>query len=123
VYGGEDGKLYLWRTGEPDSEAIPFPQRAYILSASISPDGTRLAAGAGSNVWIWDLRHLDRSPITLAAHGAAVDSVAFSPDGKRLASGSADKTVRVWEVASTLAETVDDRDQPRSNAVGSALLE
>jgi hypothetical protein len=123
VYGGEDGKLYLWRTGEPDSEAIPFPQRAYILSASISPDGTRLAAGAGSNVWIWDLRHLDRSPITLAAHGAAVDSVAFSPDGKRLASGSADKTVRVREVASTLAETVDDRDQPRSNAVGSALLE
>ncbi|KAH6883535.1 hypothetical protein B0T10DRAFT_411160, partial [Thelonectria olida] len=36
---------------------------------------------------------------TLEAHGATVMSVAFSVDGQRLASSSADRTVKIWDVA------------------------
>jgi serine/threonine protein kinase len=40
------------------------------------------------------------TPLSIKGHTNTVHAVALSPDGKLLATGSADRTIRLWEVAS-----------------------
>jgi WD40 repeat protein/serine/threonine protein kinase len=68
---------------------------------AFSPDGARLATGAGprfkpGTVQVWDARTLERQ-VELTGHTGAVNSVSFSPDGCCLASGSFDATVKIWD--------------------------
>jgi WD40 repeat protein len=78
---------------------------------AFSPDGTRLASGAGDElnpllggkpgeVKVWDVQ-TGQEVLDLQGHTARVNSVAFSPDGKRLASGAGNYgkpgEVKVWD--------------------------
>jgi WD40 repeat protein len=63
-----------------------------VTSVAFSPDGNRLASGAGEpfsgkpgELKVWDA-HSGQEVLALKGHTGPVSSVAFSPDGKRLAS-------------------------------------
>jgi WD40 repeat protein len=88
-----DLRLWRWQTGEP---ITVLPGAGDEAVASLSPDGSRIAAGDGDGV----LRLLDVAGNQLwrrQAHTGGVRSVAFSPDGGRLVTGSGDFTAQVWD--------------------------
>lgn len=64
-----------------------------VVSAQISPDGTRVATGGGRNASIWEVRSGTRLHELPAPDGTVVQTVAFSPDGSRIVVASGDLQV------------------------------
>jgi WD40 repeat protein/serine/threonine protein kinase len=66
-------------------------------SVAFSSDGTRLAAGGGGalNVWDWRKRELVHS---FPYSGPRAPTVAFSRDGRQLASGTWGGSIKIWDV-------------------------
>jgi WD40 repeat protein len=66
----------------------------------ISPSGDQLATvqSDARAIKLWDVKS-GAAIRSLGGHEGPVEALAYSPDGKRLASGSADKTVRLRDVA------------------------
>jgi DNA-binding beta-propeller fold protein YncE len=83
------GKL-LWKTQAG---------RGTPMSAAISPDGLRLAAGSEDrSLYVFDAP-TGKMVMIARGHAGTVTAVAVSPDGKLLATGSADNSVQVWDQA------------------------
>ena len=53
-------------------------------------------ASEDHNIYIFDMRKMDRAQNILKDHVAAVMDVKFSPTGEELVSASYDRTIRLW---------------------------
>lgn len=76
-----------------------------VLGLSFSPDGALLASSGGvpsrtGEIKLWSMADGKLVRDFPEVHSDTVFDVAFSPDGKKLATASADKVVRILEVAS-----------------------
>ncbi|MFL5244805.1 MAG: WD40 repeat domain-containing protein [Gemmataceae bacterium] len=102
--------VQLWDTATWKEIVKPI-STGYVESLAFSPDGKTLAIGGymlipngpnsyreGGFVILWDTTTKEEKGV-LEEHDQRVCSMAFHPSGKVLATGSADKTIRLWDVA------------------------
>ncbi len=110
----------IWELSRPEHRfSFAARRRGSIWLAQYSPQGTLLATANGANdvrsrtfrrkkgssnsskeneIRLWDAA-TGHERGNLSGHRGPVRALDFSADGKRLASGSADKTVKIWDVA------------------------
>jgi WD40 repeat protein len=89
--------VWLWDLTRRSARALSFPGSA-VTCLAFSPDGSRLAAGYGLDVSVWDLRKPETPPVVLPQPPQVrnISAMAFSRDNRYLAVGLED--VRVWDL-------------------------
>ena len=96
---GEDGAIRIWKL---PTASKPLPGSALPVQVTAFSNDGSLVASAGAvggkpTVIVRDAAGAVKA--TIAAHPAAVTSLAFSADNTKLASGSGDKIARLWNLA------------------------
>jgi WD40 repeat protein len=110
----DDKTIRFWDVGTGEPLRILRPpigkgSEGMLLAAALSPDGKTLAVGGlgltgGEPIYLISVIEGQIARVLKVHRSLAIKGLAFSPDGKRLASTSADKTARVWNVATGVCE-------------------
>jgi WD40 repeat protein len=77
-----------------------------VLALSLSPDGSRLAAGCGKDLLLYEVGEKELTLVARAsAHPDPIQTLAWSPDGARIVTGAFRRVV-IWNAAELSAERV-----------------
>ncbi len=103
---GSDGntEIGVWDRATGRETMATRLSNMFVNRIRFSPDGKLLVVVGGlSTSMVGEARVLNadsgRELVSLKGHTIAVQDAAFSPDSQRLATCSADRTVRLWDVA------------------------
>ncbi|KAI9827119.1 MAG: hypothetical protein M1819_007010 [Sarea resinae] len=88
--------LYDLRTSSPLSKVV-LSLASNAISWNPMEAFNFAVANEDHNVYIFDMRKIDRALNVLKDHVAAVMDVEFSPTGEELVTASYDRTVRLWD--------------------------
>ena len=82
---------------------LPIGAKARLSKGSIndisfSPDGTQIAVGSATGVWVYNA-HTSAELTLLTNHTSKADLLAFSPNGKTMVTGSREE-ILLWDISS-----------------------
>ncbi len=100
---GQESNKIVSDKGDYTQWGLPKEAKARLSKGSIndisfSPDGTQIAVGSATGVWVYDARTGAELSL-LTNHATRADILAFSPDGKTLATGTREK-ILLWDISS-----------------------
>jgi cytochrome c len=111
ITAGEEGRIAIWRSGDPAPASVLEGHSAPVVSLAVSPDGSTLASASwDQNVRLWPLA--GGASRVLEGHSQNVNGVTFAPDGQSLVSASYDATLRIWPLRGTGAPAITTLPSP-----------
>jgi len=103
VSGTDSGETKFWIIENiamtPTVLSVHSIDSGAVYALAWSPDGTRIVAGEGGDITVYDSTDLANPKILfrkVGAHDGRVNDVAFSPDGSMIVSGGADGALKLW---------------------------
>lgn len=110
--GGDDQSVRVWTADGRLLETLTGPTSA-VQDIAFSPDGTKLAAGAGDfTVRVWQVGRTEPLFVRRGTQVGAVQRVEFSRDGSNIVTAGDDATVRIWSLSGTRLATLRGHQGP-----------